>query len=68
MSKSQNRGIKNTKRQGNMIPQKVNNHATKDLIESKGNVISFKFRGIIIRMINEMKQHMQKKSMKSKII
>jgi hypothetical protein len=35
MSKSQNRGIKNMKRQGNMISQIVNNHTTKDLMDSK---------------------------------
>jgi hypothetical protein len=39
MSKSQNKGRKNMNRQGNMTPQKVNNHTTKDLIAGEGDEI-----------------------------
>jgi hypothetical protein len=35
MSKSQNRRIRNMKSQGNMSPQKVNNHTTKYLTDSE---------------------------------
>jgi hypothetical protein len=47
------------KRQRNMTPQKVNNHTTKDLIDSKGVEISISELKRI-RTINEMKEDMKK--------
>jgi hypothetical protein len=44
------------KKQGNMIPQKVNNHITKDLNDSERHEISnFELKRIIVRIINKMK-------------
>jgi hypothetical protein len=48
MSKSQER----RKTQGNMSPQKVNNHTTKDLMDSKGNENSISdVKRIVVRII-----------------
>jgi hypothetical protein len=35
MIKSQNRRMGNKRNQGNIIPQKVNNHTIEDLVDSK---------------------------------
>jgi hypothetical protein len=49
------------KLQGNMIPQKVNNHKTKDLMNSKGDESSIsKLKRMMIKMIHEMKEDMQR--------
>jgi hypothetical protein len=48
-----------------MNPQKVYNNTTKDLMDSKGDETSIsKLRRMIIRMIKEIKENMQKKSMR----
>jgi hypothetical protein len=45
------------KRQGNMTPQKLNNHTTKDLNGSKEDEISIsRLKRMIKSMINEMKE------------
>jgi hypothetical protein len=47
--------------QGNMTPQNVNNHTTKNLMDSKEDEISIsKLKRMLITMINKMKEHMQK--------
>jgi hypothetical protein len=69
MSESQNRGIRNMKRRGNMTPQKVNSHTTKDQTDSKGDKTSISgLKRRMIRMINEIKNTCENKSMKSKRI
>jgi hypothetical protein len=48
-----------------MIPQKINNHIVKDLIDSEGDEIQiFELKGIL-RKINEMKEDIHKHSVKS---
>jgi hypothetical protein len=59
--KSPNKGIRNVKIWENMNLPKVNNHTTKDLMDSKGDEISVsELKRMIIRTINEMKEDMQK--------
>jgi hypothetical protein len=61
MSKSQNRNTGNRKRQGDMIPEKVNNHTTKDLMDREGDETSVSiFNRMMIRMIKEVKEDTQK--------
>jgi hypothetical protein len=61
MNKSKCRSTQNIKRQGNMTPQKIDNHTTKDLNDSEGDeILSFKLKRIMIIMINEMKKEMYK--------
>jgi hypothetical protein len=59
--KSPNKGIRNVKIWENMNLPKVNNHTTKDLMDSKGDEISVsELKRMIIRTINEMKEDVQK--------
>jgi hypothetical protein len=61
MSKSQNRNTGNRKRQRDMIPEKVNNHTTKDLMDREGDETSVSiFNRMMIRMIKEVKEDTQK--------
>jgi hypothetical protein len=67
MSKSQNRGIRNVKRQRNMVSQGANNHTTKDLVNSEGEEISIsKLKRIMSRMINEGDSKMAARGRKQK--
>jgi hypothetical protein len=49
-----------------MTPQKVNNHTTKNLIDSKGDKISISELKRMIRTIYEMKEDIYKQSNKIK--
>jgi hypothetical protein len=61
MSKSQNRSTRKTYVKGTMIPQKVNNHTTKDITDSEGDTISIsKFKRMMIRVIDEMEKYIHK--------
>jgi hypothetical protein len=62
MTKCQSTGIKNRKKQGNINPQKVNNHTMKNLKDNEGDEISVSELKIIliIIIINEIKKDMQK--------
>jgi hypothetical protein len=51
-----NRSTRIMKRQGNMIPEKVNFHTTKDLINSEGNEIPISEFKMMIRTNKEIKE------------
>jgi hypothetical protein len=61
MSKSQNRGIRNMEKEENVTLQNVTNHKAMDIDGYK--ISSSELKRIIT--INEMKEEMQKKPMKS---
>jgi hypothetical protein len=56
MSKSQNTSRGNKIRQGNMTPQKVNNHTIEDLVESEGDEFPV---AEVRRMFNEFKEELK---------
>jgi hypothetical protein len=61
MSKPQNRNMRNKRMQGNMTPQKINNHTKEDLMDSEGDETSVsKFKRKIIRMSKVFKEDIPK--------
>jgi hypothetical protein len=63
MRKSQNRSIGNKRRQGNMIPQKVNNHKIEDMVDSEGDKYSGTEVRRITRMLRSLKRTYKNNSM-----
>jgi hypothetical protein len=58
----------NRRRQGNMTPQKVNNHTIEDLMSSEGDENSVsRFKRMMIRMFKEFKEDTQKENMDKKV-
>jgi hypothetical protein len=53
--------MRNKIRQGNMTPQKVNNHTIENLVDSKGDKSPIaEVRRMMIRIFNELKTELKK--------
>jgi hypothetical protein len=61
--------MSNRRRQGNMIPEKVNSHTIEDLADSEGNESSVsEVQRMMIRMFKKLKEDIEKNSMNPKRI
>jgi hypothetical protein len=52
--------MRNKRRQGNMTPQKVDNHTVEDFVGSEGDESLVSEVRKMIRMFNELKENIQK--------
>jgi hypothetical protein len=61
MNKPQNRGTRNMKIQGNMTPQNVNNHTTKNLMDSEKDETSVsKLKRMMVEQLRSLRRTSKK--------